>query len=662
TGRSRALAQLDSAVDTARDSTRAMALTAVSGGGGVGKSWLALHWAHTALDRFPDGQLYVDLRGFDPTQPPVDAAVAVRGFLDALGVPTAAIPADPQAQAALFRSVVAGRRLLIVLDDARDTAHVLPLLPGSATCTVLVTSRNQLTGLAATHGARLLPLDVLTDTEARQLLATHLGRERTAAEPVAVAALLRWCAGLPLALSIVAARAAARRDFALNAFAEELRDAATRLDALDTADLTTDLRAVFATSYEALPPPAARLFRLLGTVPGPDIGLPAAAALAEDEPGRIRLQLRLLDAAHLLQEHQPGRYRMHDLLRLYAAERCRDEDGAPARSTALGRLVDFYLRTGYAADRLLDPLRPEEPGQQPPPGPSHPLPDANAALAWFDAEHSCLLNAQRRAAEHGWHPRVWQLAWAMSSYHWQRGHLQAGFQTWQAGLAAANQLGAPGPLAIAHRLLARSCTLLGRHAEAVTHLDQALTLFEAADAPTDQAHTHQTLAWVWGQQGDDARALAHATRALTLHRELGNTAWEADALNLAGWYSARLGDHGQAHALSLRALALYRRHGNRNGEAATLDSLGYVAHLSAAHPTALRYYRLALALFRELGNHAYTADTLTHLGETHRALGEHAAAEDAWRQAVDLYRTQQRTRDMRRVEELLATLRSPAIR
>ncbi|MEU8003576.1 tetratricopeptide repeat protein [Catellatospora sp. NPDC049111] len=440
------------------------------------------------------------------------------------------------------------------------------------------------------------------------------------------------------------------------------RDAATRLDALDTADLTTDLRAVFAASYGALPPQAAHLFRLLGTAPGPDISLPAAAALAGLATAQARPLLRLLDAAHLVREHQPGRYRMHDLLRLYAAERCRDVDGEPALAAAVQRLLDFCLRTAYTGDRLLDPQRPADPGPQPAPGPAHPLTDAAAALAWFDAEHSCLLAVQRRAEEHGWHLRVWQLAWATSSYHWQRGHLQAGFHTWQAGLAAAERLDDPAALAIAHRLLARSLTPLGRHPDAVTHLEQALALFEQGGAATDQAHTHQTLAWVWGQHGDDRRALAHATRALSLHRELGNTTWEADALNLAGWYSAKLGDHGQARTLSLQALVLYRRHGNRNGEAATLDSLGYVAFLSAAHPTALRHYRQALALFRELGNAAYAADTLAHLGETHEALGEHAAAEDAWRQALDLYRQQQRTREARCVEQQLAALRTPAIR
>lgn len=660
--RSDELAQLSKAINGSQDPAAGMAIIAIRGGGGIGKTWLALHWAHSNLGLFPDGQLYIDLHGFDPSQPPVPAEVAIRGFLEALDVNPASVPADLQAQAGLFRSMVAGKRLLVVLDNARDTAQILPLLPGSTSCTVLITSRHQLTSLATAHGARMLDLDVLTDTEARQLLEAHLGRNRMSAEPAAVTALLHWCGGLPLALGIVAARATARPDFALGVFAEELQDVATRLDALDAADLTTNLRAVLAASYRSLPPEAAKLFRLLGLAPGPDIALPAAAALGDLNPTQARPLLRSLENAHLIQEHQPGRYRMHDLLRLYAGElACRD-DSEQTRHAALQRLVHFYLRTAYAGDRLLDPNRPQAHTDQPlPDGAMHPLRDAAAALAWFDAEHTCLLSAQRCAAQHGWHRQVWQLAWALSTFHWQRGHLHADLSVWQAGHTSAAQLGEPVLQALAHRLLGRSCARLGRHADALDHLDKALALFTHAGAVTDQAHTHQTLAWVWGQQGDDDRALAHATKALTLHRALGHTTWEADALNLAGWYNAKLGKHAQASALSEQALMLYRQHDNRNGEAATLDSLGYIAHISGVHATALRYFQEALVLFGELGNQAYAADTLAQLGEAHRALGHRAEAEAAWRQALDLYRAQQRTHDARRVEDLLSSLHASVI-
>ncbi|NUT50651.1 MAG: transcriptional regulator, partial [Saccharothrix sp.] len=268
-GRVDELARLDKAL--APQQGRAPAL-AIVGAGGTGKTTLALHWAHRAADRFPDGQLHADLRGFDPSGPPVSPAAVLSGFLDALGV---AAPADPDRQVALYRSLVAGKRLLVVLDNARDTAQVLPLLPGSGTCTVLITSRHRLTGLSVTHGVPTLALDVLTDAEARDLLTGHLSGQRAHEEPDAVARLLRWCAGLPLAVGIVAARAAVHPDFPLAALADELQED-PGLDAVDTDERSISLRAVVGASYRAGPPAAARAFALLGVAPGPDIGVQAA--------------------------------------------------------------------------------------------------------------------------------------------------------------------------------------------------------------------------------------------------------------------------------------------------------------------------------------------------------------------------------------------------
>ncbi len=307
------------------------ALCAIVGPGGIGKTWIAQRWAYEQRARYPDGQLYIDLRGFDPAGPPVSPAVAVRRFLDSLGVAPEAIPADLDAQAALYRSLVADRRLLIVLDNARDSAHVAPLLPGAAACTVLVTSRNQLVGLVTAHGARPLALGLLSDEEARQLLVGHLGGPRVAAEPAAVDALLRHCAGLPLALGIVAARAAVHPGTPLAALALELDEAATRLDALDAGELAVNLRAVLSCSIESLTPPAGRLFALLGLVPGPQSGSPSAASLAGLPVPATRVLLRQLTAAHLVAEPEPGRFRMHDLLRLYAAEQAATLDEDPRR-------------------------------------------------------------------------------------------------------------------------------------------------------------------------------------------------------------------------------------------------------------------------------------------------------------------------------------------
>jgi len=350
--------QLEALTALAADAGSAVVITAIGGTAGIGKTALAVHWAHRAAASFPDGQLYVNLRGFDPAGTPLPPEAAVRGFLDALAVPPERIPADPGARASLYRSLLAGQRMLVVLDNARDPAQVRPLLPGSPGCLVLVTSRSQLTGLAAVDGARTLTLDLLTPQEARDLLARRLGTERVTAEPAAAGELTELCARLPLALNITAARAAARPAFPLAVFATQLRQARDRLTALDAGgDVTADVRGVFSWSYRALSPAAARTFRLLGIHPGPDITPPATASLTAVSRDQASATLDELAAACLLTEHAPGRYTFHDLLRAYAADQARTHDTDEEQHQALHRLLDHYLHTAYAADRLVHPLR-----------------------------------------------------------------------------------------------------------------------------------------------------------------------------------------------------------------------------------------------------------------------------------------------------------------
>lgn len=337
-GRRDELDRLDAAVRAAAGGGATVVVSAIAGAGGIGKTWLALHWAHRHLDRFPDGQLFVDLRGFSPDAEPMNPAVAVRGFLDALGVDPARIPVDQHAQAALFRSMVAGKRMLLVVDNAADTTQVAPLLPGSPTCAVVVTSRNRLPGLITGHGAHLLPLDVLADGEARALLTDRLGAERVRAEPVAVAELIALCGGFPLALGIVAGHARTRPDLPLSALAAELRDLG--LGALDDDDPTASLPAVLSWSHHALTAEQAAVFALLGAAPGPDIALPAAASLAGLPEVRARAVLRALERASLTVPDARGRHRMHDLIRRYATETPGLLPEA-ARSAGLRRVVDF---------------------------------------------------------------------------------------------------------------------------------------------------------------------------------------------------------------------------------------------------------------------------------------------------------------------------------
>lgn len=657
TGRQRELAELDKVLIPTGRPGAAVSVCAVSGSGGIGKTSLAVHWAHQNTDRFPDGQLYVDLRGFDPSEEPLPAATAVRVFLDALGVAPGSIPVDQEALAGLYRSLVSDRRMLIVLDNAVDAAQVAALLPGSAGCAVLVTSRRRLTGLAVTHGAHLLPLDVLSVSESRELLGRHLGEDRLAAEPDAVTAVLEHCTGLPLALSVVGARAAAGAGFPLAALAGELHDESARLDALDAGDLSANVRAVCLVSYRALSDGAAEVFRLLGAAaPGPEIGLAAAGSLLSRSATAARAALRELETVHLVQQPVPGRYRMHDLIRLYAAERAALDQKEESRARALRRVMDFYLHTAYAGDRVLSPLRhhhmelePALDGVIP-----QPMADQTAVLAWFRAEHTCLVAAQRLAERNGWDVLAWQLARVLDGFLWRQGRLDDLVALWRTGLAAAERHGEGSARAWAHRRLAHAWARLGHHDDALRHGESALAAAEEAGDLAEQARIHDVIAWSWAKQGDDRQALAHVRHTLRLQRLGHDPVATANALNAVGWYEARLGEYEQALAHCEEGLEIQGRHGFRDGEACTLDSLGFIAHAAARHEEALAYYRRAHALFHDLGNLYEEANTLANLGDVHLALAQSDEARHNWQRAVTLYHAQHRAEDARRLQDKLS--------
>ncbi|GAA1306451.1 AfsR/SARP family transcriptional regulator [Saccharothrix xinjiangensis] len=642
TGRATELERLD---ESAR-------VAVVAGSGGIGKTWLALDWAHRNADRFPDGQLFVDLRGFSPEGEPMDPAVAVRGFLDALGVAPGRVPVDPAGRTALFRDLVVDRRVLLVLDNAVDAAQVAPLLPGGGSCAVLVTSRNQLTGLAAEQVLHL-PLDVLADDEARALLANRLGADRAAAEPAAVDELAGFCGGFPLALSIVAGHAHTHPDLPLALLAAELRDLG--LGTLDDHDPTASLPAVLSWSLHDLTADQTTAFALLGIAPGPDIGLPAAASLTGLSPDRAEVVLHDLEQASLVARDASGRYRMHDLIRGYAAATAHRDLDADRRTAALRRVVDFCTRTAHAAERLLNPhLRPID--LDPPLTRPHPLPDVPAALAWLDTEHRVLLAAQQTAAAHRWHATTWQLAWSLTTFLYRRGHLHDALTAWRAALSSAEHLPDPAARTLAHRLLGSACAELGRHEEAAEHLRRALALAERQGDTDHLAHTHRECARAWALRGDHRRALDHARLALDLFRTLGQPVWQARALNAVGWYAVLLGDHDTAREHCRAALDLLRRHPNPVGEADTLDSLGLIDHRTGRHHESVEHYREALALFRAHGDTNAVADTLDALGRPHAALGQREQARAVWREARDLFRQQGREQQAERVREQLDAL------
>ena len=461
----------------------------ISGTAGVGKTTLAVYFAHEAATDFPDGQLYVNLRGAGPGSPAAPEE-ALRGFLSAFGLGPDRVPQDVNAQAALFRTLLAGRRVLLVLDDARDEQQVRPLLPGSAGCLTVVTSRRQMTGLAAADGARLLDLDVLSETESLQLLAARLGGERVDDELEAAIGVSALCARLPLALSVAAARAAARSGVSLSALAGELRQD-NPLDALETGDQASSVRVVLSWSYRSLSSPAAAMFRLLGIHVGPDISLPAAASMAGMSRRAARAALGELARASLLTEHRSGRYACHDLLRAYAAELAHS---LTARQSAMRQFSGFWITTCTPPTRPASTftraqaigLSPAAQGVCP-----EALADHAQALAWFEAEHTTLVAAVTQAAGSGLSKHAWQLPWALVPYFDWCGDLHDWALTQRAALAAARRAGDKPGLAHAHRLLGRAYTLLGRQDAGRLHLARALRL-SAADHDAVGRHSRTT--------------------------------------------------------------------------------------------------------------------------------------------------------------------------
>lgn len=636
----------------------------ICGAGGIGKTWLALDWAYQNIAQFPDGQLFADLRGFAAAGEPKTACGVLHFFLQALGVESGRIPVDLDDMACLYRSLVAGKRMLILLDNARDIAQVTPLLPSSSSCTVVITGRSRLVGLMVQHDAQLVPMDVLSAGEAHTLLTRRLGFERIAGEPAAVGELLDSCAGLPLALGVVAGRATAHPHFTLTRLAEELRDAATRLGVLDEHDPKTSLSAVFSWSYAALTDREAETFLLMCLAPGQDLSQPAVASLVGLSAADTSAVLRELERVSLVQEHVPGRFRVHDLIRLYGIQQARQTPTRHGPEVALRRLADFYLHTGYAADRLLDPdsqpvdIEPATEGCRP-----AVLANMQDALAWFRDEHSQLLVVQELAHRSGWSQHVWQLAWTLHAYHWSRGHLYHDLAIWRLAYEAVEHIAEPAAKTIVHQMLGYAYSRLGVHDKAVRFIADAIHYAVETGDLAHRAGAHHAAAQVWGRHGDTVEALRHAAAALRIYRAIRTPLREAWALNMVGNFAARLGDFELARRSYEAALGLFRAHPHRPdhrlGEATILDSLGRLAS-AVGHTEALGHYQHALVARHELGDTYAAAETLERLGQSYHALDQHSRARAAWRQALRLYQTQHRTADADRVEGQLTLLKAGA--
>ncbi|WP_166661043.1 AfsR/SARP family transcriptional regulator [Paractinoplanes brasiliensis] len=634
-GRAGDVARLDAMLrDTGRSPAGAPVIAAVSGTAGVGKTALTVHWAHRVREHFPDGQLYVNLAGYDPGDSLVTPTEAVRGLLAGLGVPAQQVPPDLAEQTALYRSLLADRRMLILLDNARDAEHARPLLPASSGSITLVTSRDALGGLVA-EGARPIVLGLLSPDESAGLLTQRIGRPRMGAEPRAVAGIVASCAGLPLALAVVAVRAATNPSFPLSALAAELRDTRDALDALHAGDPASDVRAVLSWSYRALDPDAARLFRLLSLHSGPDIGVAMAASLFGAPARRVRALLAELARVHLLSEHQPGRYGMHDLLRAYATELCGEIDSSVDRRDASGRALEHLVHTGYAAAMLMHPTRePIELAAHRSGVVPEQLAGYEQALDWFTSEHRVMMATLRRAQDPDVDRLLYQLAWTMTTFLLRRGLWHDWVDVQSAALAAARRLGDRAAQAAAHRGLGRALGALGRAEQSDAEYRRALEGFAELGDVAGQATTHDNLAALLAGQGRYPAALAHARQALTLYRAADRTDGTASASNSVAWLLTQVGEPGQAIGHGQESLVLHRAIGDRDGEAATWDTLGYAYHRLGDLPGADAGYRHALALYRELGDRYNIAATLSHLGDTQQAAGDTAAARKSWQEAL----------------------------
>jgi DNA-binding SARP family transcriptional activator/tetratricopeptide (TPR) repeat protein len=640
TGRSAELKTLTELLGSDGAGGSSAVIVAIAGTAGVGKTALAVHWAHEVAGRFPDGQLYVNLRGSDPAGRPVQVDEAIRGFLDSFGLPPERIPSNLEAQLGLFRSLVADRRMLIVLDNAIDADQVRPLLAGSQGCLTVVTSRSQLTSLAVLEGADLLTLDLFPQAEARALLARRLGAGRLASEPDATARIIAFCAGLPLALSIVAARATARPAIPLARLAAELGDPRRRLDILETNDQAASIRGIFSWSYLNLSGEAARMFRLLGLHPGLDVPVQAAASLTAVPPPDARRTLDELTGTHLVIEHQNDRFMFHDLLRAYAAEQAHSHESEAERHRAVGLLLDYYTHAGRAAAFLLNPGRDEPcPPARPEPGTASPdLVDYEGAATWFEVEERTLLAAVTQAANAGFDANAWRIAWSLADYLDRRGHLSEWASAQRVAVAAATRLGDLTVQAYSCRGLGRACTELGEYEDARSSLRRALDLYRQLGNRSGEAYSRLALARVCEYLDQYREALAEARQALALFRKSDNCVGLAKALNATGWYEAHMSDYGRALGRCTQALDLYRRVGDRRGEATTCDSLGFVHHHLGDHSRAVASYQEALEIFAEIGDRFNCADTLIRMGDAYHfaanSAAESQAAREAWKQAL----------------------------
>ncbi|MFE9068486.1 tetratricopeptide repeat protein [Streptomyces violaceusniger] len=679
-GRTRELGRLEALTGEDRPEPQAATII-IAGTAGAGKTALAVHWAHRLRDRFCDGQLFVNLRGYD-AGPLMGPQAALDRFLRALDVPPQAIPADLEARADLYRSLLADKRILVILDNVATAAQVRPLMPGNAQCLLLITSRNRLTALAARDGAHRLTLGMLSEAESVELVTAATAEHRTGDDQMQRTELARLCAHLPLALRIAAERAAARPWMPLPELINDLRQESSLWDALSTEDgeEADAVRSVFAWSYRALPPPVARTFRLLGLHPGPEFGIPATAALTQEPLPRLRGLLDTLVGAHLLEQTGPDRYQFHDLLRAYATTQAHQDEAPQDRTAAIERIATWYLHTADAATRAVQSFYPSV-LTQPPADAIHPLTfeEHDTAMLWYRTEQANLLSTARAATEAGLDEIAWKLPATLYGLHVARSPLD----DWEAmshlGLQAAQRLQNEKAQATLHQSLGVACVVGRKFDEAAEHLQTALDSFTAQVDTSAMADAITALGFVHLERHRPAEAHACCERALALAQDSDDRKWTAVLLGNLARTSLHLGRLEQAAQLAEQSIDLHQvlgtdrrlrispllllarahREAGRPSQATphvqtaldiaqTIDfpTLDFDAHLEHAatcralglHTTALEAYWRCVTIQRARRSRADEAVAYDGIGQTMHALGRHTEAIDFYLLAVRIHR------------------------
>ncbi|MER7921012.1 MULTISPECIES: tetratricopeptide repeat protein [unclassified Streptomyces] len=638
--RSAELRQLNAVIADRNASRSGASVHTVAGTAGAGKTSLVLHWAHQVKDQFPDGQLFVDLRGYDPGDP-VTAAQALQRFLRALGLAAAEIPQDVDDAAAMYRSLLADRRVLILLDNAATVSQVRPLLPGEGDSLVVITSRSRLASLSVRDGAQRITLGTLPGPEAVALLRAVTRGYRPEDDADKLAELARLCAHLPLALRIAAERAASHPHMMLDDLIGDLRDESALWDALSTGidEEAEAIRSVFTWSYRALPAHSARLFRLLGLHPTGEFGLPVAAALGELPASRTRRLLDDLVGAHLLEQTAPDRFQFHDLLRAYATDLVQAEESAHQRQAARQRVLSWYLHTADAAQSRLYPSEEHLPLPEPFPGIT-PLAfaDYNAAVDWSEREHINFLPAVRDAARNGLDQAAWHLAavlwFARPPSSSERDWLELG-RIGREAAARQDDHGARCRLlintGIAHRAL-------NNFSEGLDALRQAVTLARSSRNRGDEARALNLIGLIHLRRRELALAESHFAQAMTVFRDLGNR--QRVATTLANIASTRLnaGHLPEAASAINEALAAQRALGNRGGEGNLLRIAAELRLEEGDIDAARRSIDEALDIALALRDHTREDFWLLTLGDIQRGTAQYGDALTSYQRSAMLHR------------------------